>query len=175
VTGVLANRQLTYSVVDTRLGWMGVLASAAGLRRLTLPRPSIQEATVLLGPVGDGAQWSPQLFVDLAAKLQAYLRGQRVDFTDALDLYGATDFQHRVWRTARQIGYGQTRSYRWLAGCLGRPEAARAVGQALARNPLPIIIPCHRVVATSGRLGGFSGGVETKARLLHLEGVAINH
>jgi len=155
------------------MGWVGVLASNAGLLRLTLPQPSPQEARQLLGINSYVATWSPQLFAGLVARLQAYYRGQRVVFNDMIDLSGATDFQHQVWLTARQIAYGQTRSYRWLAGLLGRPQSARAVGQALARNPLPIIIPCHRVVASSGRLGGFHGGIDTKLRLLRLEGVVV--
>jgi len=96
----------------------------------------------------------------------AYFTGQRVDFPDRLDLSGATPFQRGVWQAARLIPYGETRSYAWVAGQIGKPKAARAVGQALGRNPLPLIVPCHRVLAADGGIGGFSGGVEMKKYLL---------
>ena len=92
-----------------------------------------------------------------------------MDFPDKLDLARATRFQQDVWQITRTIPYGETRSYAWVAGQLGLPMAVRAVGQALARNPLPIIIPCHRVVGSHGGLGGFRGGLEMKRHLLNLE------
>ncbi|GAH65608.1 unnamed protein product, partial [marine sediment metagenome] len=94
-------------------------------------------------------------------------------FPDRLDLSGATDFQRKVWETTRLIPYGETRSYAWVAEQIKQPRALRAVGQALGRNPLPIIVPCHRVVASNGKPGGFTGGIEVKKRLLHLEGAAV--
>ncbi|MFH1652060.1 MAG: MGMT family protein, partial [Chloroflexota bacterium] len=99
-------------------------------------------------------------------------RGVPVAFPDALDLEAATEFQRRVWRAAREIPYGETRSYAWIAGKLGQPGATRAVGQALGRNPLLIVIPCHRVLAGDGSLGGFRGGLPWKKFLLGLEKVA---
>jgi len=106
-------------------------------------------------------------------RFRFYLSGDKITFPDELDLSGATPFQRKVWEITRLIPYGETRSYAWVAEQVNKPRAARAVGQALARNPLPIIIPCHRVVTIDGRLGGFSGGVETKSRLLHLEASTI--
>jgi len=94
-------------------------------------------------------------------------------FPDRLDLSGATPFQRMVWEATRLIPYGETRSYAWVAGQVNKPGAARAVGQALGRNPLPIIIPCHRVIRGDGSLGGFSNGLEVKERLLHLENPAF--
>jgi len=84
-------------------------------------------------------------------------------------LAGTTRFQQNVWRMVRNIPCGETRSYGWVAKQLGLPRAARAVGQALARNPVPIVIPCHRVIGSDGNLGGFGGGVKIKKFLLHLE------
>jgi methylated-DNA-[protein]-cysteine S-methyltransferase len=101
-----------------------------------------------------------------------YFSGRRQDFSDALDLTAATPFQRRVWLAARLIPYGETRSYCQLAASIGQPGTARAVGQALARNPLAIIVPCHRVLKADGRLGGFGGGAEMKRFLLSLEAVA---
>ncbi len=97
------------------------------------------------------------------------MAGHKVAFPDALDLSAATSFQRQVWQITRLIPYGETRSYSWLAEQLGKAGAVRAVGQALGRNPLPIIIPCHRVVAKDGQLGGYTGGVEIKRYLLNLE------
>jgi len=106
-------------------------------------------------------------------RFKTYFRGGKIIFPDELDLSGATPFQRKVWEITRLIPYGETRSYAWVAEQVNNPQAARAVGQALARNPLPIIIPCHRVITTNGKLGGFSGGVETKRRLLQLEAPTI--
>jgi len=103
-------------------------------------------------------------------RLGAYFAGHRVDFTDKLDLSAATAFQREVWEAARLVPCGETRSYKWVAGQIKKPKAVRAVGQALGRNPLPVIIPCHRVLAGNGGLGGFTGGLEMKRFLLRLEG-----
>jgi methylated-DNA-[protein]-cysteine S-methyltransferase len=158
-----------YVTIDTRLGWVGILGSARGIRRTTLPQASAEEARRLLGVPLDHAELSPGSFQDLSARLKGYFRGERVDFPDKLDLTGATHFQARVWEVTRLIPYGESRSYRWLGVQMGKPGAARAVGGALSRNPLPIIIPCHRVVASGGGLGGFSGGLDWKRCLLDLE------
>lgn len=107
-------------------------------------------------------------------QLTAYFIGCPVYFPDELDLSRATPFQRRVWQAARLIPYGQTRSYAWVAGQAGAPLAARAVGQALGMNPLPVIIPCHRVLASDGAMGGFTGGLEMKQRLLALEREGIS-
>jgi len=104
--------------------------------------------------------------------LRDYFAGQRVAFADELDLSRATVFQRGVWQLTRLIPYGETRSYGWVAERLGKAGAGRAVGQALGRNPLPVIIPCHRVVAKDGGLGGYSGGVAEKGYLLRLESAA---
>ena len=101
--------------------------------------------------------------------MRDYFRGGRQTFPDDLDLSEGTPFQQAVWRTARSIPYGETRSYGWIAAAIDRPRAARAVGQAMGSNPLAIIIPCHRVVAGDGGLGGFGGGLDIKRRLLLME------
>ena len=151
------------------MGWVGVLASAKGLLGTTLPQRSEQEARQLLNDGVNSATWSPYLFDDLVERLKAYFSGRRRTFPDELDLSRATPFQRKVWETTRLIPYGETRSYFWVAEQIKKPGAGRAVGQALGSNPLPVIIPCHRVVASDGRLGGFSGGLEVKEHLLWLE------
>jgi methylated-DNA-[protein]-cysteine S-methyltransferase len=102
-------------------------------------------------------------------RLASYFAGHKVDFPDRLDLSAAYDFQREVWEATRLIPYGETRSYSWVAAQIEKPKAVRAVGQALGRNPLPVIIPCHRVLASDGALGGFGGGLVMKRFLLNLE------
>ncbi len=164
--------ELKYTTFNTDIGWVGVLGSAKGLLQTTLPQPSAQEAENLLGDRVKDATWSDIFFADLMKRLRNYFGGQRVTFPDELDLSQATAFQREVWEVTRLIPYGETRSYTWVAEQLGKAGAVRAVGQALARNPLPIIIPCHRVVASDGKLRGYSGGAEMKRYLLHLEASA---
>lgn len=165
-------QELFYSVFDTAAGWVGLLGSTTGLLRITLPRDSEREAGHLLGESLNRAVSSPHRFEDIIERLRAYFIGHRVDFPDRLDFTLATPFQREVWQVARLITYGDTRSYSWIAGNIGKPKAARAVGQALGRNPFPIIVPCHRVLTADGGLGGFSGGIQMKKYLLSLEGVA---
>jgi len=157
-----------YFIFNTPAGYSGILASARGLLRTTLPHPSDEEVHQLLGGINQ-ARWSPDFFQDLAERLRDYFAGNKVAFPDRLDLTGATAFQRKVWEITRLISYGESRSYKWLAEQIKKPGAWRAVGQALGSNPLPIIIPCHRVLASNGSLGGFSGGLEMKRYLLALE------
>jgi len=158
-----------YVIFDTAAGWVGILGSAAGLCRATLPQPSKHAAYISLGDDLKDARETPPRFADLVERYRAYFHGQRVEFTDALDLAGASPFQCAVWRAACDIPYGQTRSYSWVAERAGNPRAVRAAGQALSVNPLPIIVSCHRVLAKDGGLGGYSGGLPVKKMLLELE------
>ena len=161
--------QLKYIIFNTDTGWVGILASARGLLGITLPQRSAEEANQLLGDGANHATWSPRLSDDLMERLKAYFNGHKVTFADELNLCQTTAFQRKVWEITRLIPYGETRSYAWVAQQISRPQSAQAVGQALARNPLPIIIPCHRVVTSDGRLGGYSGGLEMKRYLISLE------
>jgi len=166
------SEEVKYTVSHTSMGWVGILSSAQGLLRTTLPQHSAQQARHRLGESSNDAVWLPGLFDDLIRRFRIYFSGGEITFPDELDLSGATHFQRRVWEITRLIPYGETRSYTWVAQQVGKPGAVRAVGQALARNPLPVIIPCHRVLAIDGGLGGFSGGAEMKRLLLHLENSA---
>jgi len=164
--------ELKYITFNTDMGCIGVLGSVKGLLCATLPQRSAQEAHQLLGDSANYATWSPHLFEDLMERLRAYFGGHKVAFPDRLDLSGATPFQREVWEITRLIPYGETRSYIWVAEQIKRPGAVRAVGQALGRNPLSVIVPCHRVLNIDGKLGGFSEGVEMKRQLLFLEASA---
>ena len=161
---------LAFVLFDTCLGWMGMVSSPSGLRKVILPQKSREAVLYQIMNYGCAAgEQSPALFGDLPYRLRRYLEGEPVDFPDKLDLVEATRFQRNVWQVVRAIPYGETRSYGRVANKLGLPKAARGVGQALARNPLPIVIPCHRVISSNGSLGGFGGGVEIKEFLLRLE------
>ena len=150
------------------MGWVGILGSDSGLLAATPPQSSAREAERRLGDRLKNATRSEKPFRETVERLRAYFAGQRMDFPDELELSSATNFQRQVWRLTRLIPYGETRSYGWIAKRLGK-RGARAVGQALARNRLPVIIPCHRVVTGDGGLGGYSGGVGVKKSLLRLE------
>ncbi len=164
--------ELRYTTFNTAIGWVGMLGSASGLLCITLPHRSVQEAIQLLGDSVNHATQAPQLFEDLMERLRSYFSGHKVTFPDKLDLSRGTTFQREVWEITRTIPYGETRSYGWIAGQIKKPRAVRAVGQALGRNPLPVIVPCHRVLASDGKLGGYSGGLEMKRHLLRLEASA---
>ncbi len=151
------------------MGWVGMLSGLKGLLATTLPQGSADDANHQLGSRAKRAVLSEEAFSGLTERLKSYFSGGRVDFSDKLDLSVVTDFQAKVYETSQLIPYGETRSYGWVAAQMNNPGAARAVGQALGRNPLPIIVPCHRVVADDGGLGGFTGGLETKRRLLNME------
>lgn len=150
-------------------GWLGLLGSPQGLRRLVPPQPSRGEVLFFLRDYLAGAAPDSSPFEELLYRLKVYFGGQSVGFEDTLDLETATPFQRQVWGAARRIPYGERRSYSWVAEGIGRPGIARAVGQALARNPVPIIIPCHRVVTKGGKMGGFSYGQSMKQYLLQIE------
>jgi len=102
-------------------------------------------------------------------ELDAYFAGRQKLFRQKIKFIEGTAFEHKVWRALNGIPFGETRSYRWIAECAGSPKAARAAGQALKKNPLPIIRPCHRIIASDGSPGGYSGGVEVKQWLLSHE------
>lgn len=159
--------KLTYAVFKTNGGWVGILGSPAGLRRVIWQEPSEKQALISLGV--NGAVKGQ--YENLIRRFKDYFSGKRVDFPDKVDLSEGTPFQRAVWQAARLIPYGQKQSYGWIAKKIGKPGAARAVGQALGRNPLSIIVPCHRVIAGDGKLGGFTGGLAAKKRLLALEKV----
>lgn len=160
---------IKFAIVHTKLGWVGVSGSGAGLVFLMLPKSSRKAALSEIKEFAPDALEETSAFDDLPNRLQRYFNGEMVLFRDRLDLSGATGFYRAVWDATSSIPYGETRTYAWVAQQIGNPRAPRAVGGALARNPFPIIVPCHRVVASNGNLGGFSGGLELKRRLLEME------
>jgi len=160
---------IRFATVHTKYGWVGLVGSEAGLIVLTLPKSSRKAALSEIKESAADAVEDTSAFSDLPDRLRRYFNGENVSFSDKLGLDGASPFDRAVWKATVAIPYGETRSYAWVAQQIGRPRACRAVGGALARNPFPIIVPCHRVVASSGSLGGFGGGLALKQRLLGQE------
>ena len=161
-----------YSFVATGLGWVGILASPRGIRRLTLPQVSRAMAHACLelseSDVGPGHALAMPL--DIEGRLEQFFLGQETAFHDVLDVVGTT-FQKKAWEVVRSIPWAETRTYTWVADAMGHPGAPRAVGQAMRANPAPFVVPCHRVIGMDGRLCGYGGpeGVELKRRLLEME------
>ena len=164
---------LAYDIFETPHGWVGVLASERGIRRTTLPETTIESCREKLGEAIETAERTPENFVELRRKIELFLDGENVDFGDVpIDVVDASPFLRAAWQACRTIPTGETRPYRWLASAAGRPNAPRAAGQAMARNRLPFLIPCHRVIASDGSLGGYGSGktrLELKKRLLDME------
>jgi methylated-DNA-[protein]-cysteine S-methyltransferase len=169
--------EMHYCLFDTAIGACGIAWNERGLTRLQLPETD-RSATErrLRASAAKASQGAPAEIDQLIAVIQDYMTGRSVDFTAvAIDLRDVEPFQRKVYEAARSIPWGQIASYGELARQTGSPGAARAVGHALSRNPVPVIIPCHRILAKGHRIGGFSapGGTFTKERLLALEGVRI--
>lgn len=157
-------------IFKSRWGWMGLAQSSAGITSVVLSKSSKRAVQASLG-LYDAAQVAPSPRLRSAQKqLIEYLGGKRIAFTMPLDLSQGTAFQRRVWNVLRHVPYGRLSSYRSVAVRVGGTRYARAVGNAVGSNPVPILVPCHRVVAHDGSLGGFSCGLPVKRKLLALEG-----
>jgi O-6-methylguanine DNA methyltransferase len=158
---------------DSPLGALRVASTARGLAFLELPHASGRGLSGWLRRQPHPVEVAPGLGRqrDAMRQILEYLEGRRREFALPLDLRG-TPFQLQVWRALLEIPYGETRSYGEIARAVGRPGATRAVGNANGANPVALVVPCHRVIQSGGRLGGFGGGVELKARLLALERAA---
>ena len=163
--------ELVYDVFDTSLGWIAAVMSHRGVVRMCLPEPTPDAAIDRCMPELEQAARDPERVSSVAAAVEAYCAGKRPDLSDVpVDMTGASQFFAQAWEACRTIPAGETRSYAWLAAAAGSPRAARGAGQAMARNRVPLLVPCHRVVGSDGTLHGFGGsGLGLKARLLELE------
>lgn len=155
---------------DTKIGSMLCASTGRGLAYVRLPRAGGRGFADWLRRQARGAELRTGFAPNKAAVQQIleYLDGKRSEFTLPLDLRG-TEFQRRVWHALLEIPYGRTRSYAEVAQAIGEPTAVRAVGAANGANPCALVVPCHRVVASGGKLGGYGGGLPLKRRLLALE------
>lgn len=152
------------------LGRIQVAATQEGVCRLGLPAHPVEDFLGAILKIFDPGILiqNRDIFDDLYNQLEEFLAGGRQVFSIALDLRG-TPFQVQVWEALSEIPFGETRSYRDIAGRIGRPKAVRAVGQANHVNPVPVVIPCHRVIGADGGLTGYGGGISLKKQLLDLE------
>lgn len=155
---------LVYKTINSRVGMLKLVASEKGL--VAILWENDKPSRVRLGEMIEDN--SHPVLLETERQLGEYFAGRRRQFSVRLDMRG-TSFQKNVWEALLAIPFGETRSYGQLARQLGNPKATRAVGAANGRNPLSIVVPCHRVIGSSGKLTGFAGGMETKAHLLDLE------
>lgn len=176
-------KPMAYCLFDTAIGVCGIAwrkadgaDAAPAVTRFQLPEATAAETDSILAERTRAVEAAapPPAIAEVIEKVRRHFRGDLQDFSEVrVEPEGAGPFALAVYAAARNIPAGEVRTYGELARVLKRPSAARAVGQALGRNPVPLIIPCHRILGASGKLGGFSahGGIATKARMLQIEGV----
>lgn len=146
-----------YEVLESPVGTIYLIFSTAALTRIRYERPK-------------GIPLKKTAFSSLAKKeLTEYFEKGRREFTCKTEFTEGTDFERLVWNALKEVPYGETKTYKWMAEKIGKPRAFRAVGQALGKNPLAIIFPCHRIIESDGSLGGYSSGTDIKRRLLEIE------
>jgi methylated-DNA-[protein]-cysteine S-methyltransferase len=158
-----------YKIIQSPVGDLKLVASPRGLVAVLWEKDDPKR--VRLSPLVN--DYNHPILGETERQLKEYFQGQRKSFSLKLDLIG-TRFQNEVWQALLKIPFGETRSYGQLARLLGNPRAMRAVGAANGKNPISIIVPCHRVIGASGKLIGFAGGLKIKALLLQLEGNTIH-
>ncbi len=146
-----------YDTYESPVGTLYIIFSSTFLTGVSFTRPD--DVPLKKGTI-------PARFI---SEMNGYFKGSVKRFKQKIRFLKGTDFEQDVWRALNEIPFGETRTYKWIAESIGRRGAARAVGQALSKNPIPIIVPCHRVIESDGSMGGFSSGVETKVRLLDME------
>ncbi|MGH8137838.1 MAG: methylated-DNA--[protein]-cysteine S-methyltransferase [Steroidobacteraceae bacterium] len=153
-----------YKMAESPVGWLKLVASDEGLAAILWEKNNPRRV-----PLSNAVeQNSHPILLETERQLAEYFAGRRTTFCLKLDFRG-TEFQRRVWAALLTIPYGETRSYAQIATQIGHPSAVRAVGAANGRNPISIVAPCHRVIGSTGKLTGFGGGLDAKARLLALE------
>ena len=170
---------ISYSNFLTSFGWVYIAKSTKGLCQILFPdntKETFQHPFSCLNLTKIGRHYSSvkiqrndSLLKSEVELLKEYFNGKQVCFNFALDLRLGTEFQRKVWRKLQEIPYGEYRSYKWVAEQIGHPLAARAVGMANNKNPLPPVIPCHRVIGSNGSLTGYAFGISIKKRLLEME------
>jgi methylated-DNA-[protein]-cysteine S-methyltransferase len=148
---------LCYDVFDSPLGPLYLIFSGGALAGVSFAKPA---------GIAFRRGSAPAKFMK---ELAAYFQGLDTGFSQKIRFLSGTDFEKKIWLLLRDIPYGETRTYKWVAERVGNPLATRAVGRALSKNPIPIVLPCHRVVESKGSIGGYSSGVDIKKRLLDLE------
>ena len=163
----------SYDVIESELGPLLAAVTDRGLARISYDPDPERELETLARLAGPRILRAPGALDETRRELDDYFAGKRTAFDLQLDLRGVMGFTLDVLSELGKIPYGQTATYRELAGRAGNPRAARAVGMVMNRNPIPIVLPCHRIVGASGQLVGYGGGLDRKERLLRLEGAIL--
>jgi methylated-DNA-[protein]-cysteine S-methyltransferase len=145
-----------YDTFESPIGTLYLIVAGKVLRRIDFKKPAQIPRKDIASHL-------------IKKELKEYFEHGKDEFTQKIDPVNGTEFEKNVWLSLREIPFGETRTYKWLAEKIGKPNASRAVGQALGKNPLPIILPCHRIIESDGSLGGYSGGIDIKRRLLDME------
>jgi O-6-methylguanine DNA methyltransferase len=167
-------RRLRYTVFPSRIGPIGLAATDRGICRLAMNADRATFGVELEARYKCEAVRADRSFGNEREILEKYFQGKGKHFDCSLHFVDGTDFQQHVWKALRTIPYGQVRSYAWVAREIGHPRAVRAVGGANGKNPIAIIVPCHRVIRSDGGLGGFGAGPEVKRELLRIEGMILS-
>ena len=167
---------MRYSVFKTLFGWMGVVEGGKGIKRIILPHSERAEVEKDIFQEFPGVEKNDAHLRPLADILVKYFKGEKFTPSFSFDAAGYTEFLVTVWKTTQTIPWGEVRSYQWVSTQIKTPGSFRAVGNALGKNPFPIVVPCHRVIRSDGTLGGFSApeGILLKQRLLQLEGAMFD-
>ena len=165
---------VAYDFADSPVGQLLLAATARGVCRISFEPEAEAELESLARAHGVRVLRSARPLDPPKRELDEYFEGRRHEFGVDVDLAAVPSFQQLVLAELRRVPYGRTDTYGGLAARIGRPRAARAVGGALNRNPVPIVVPCHRIVGASGSLVGYAGGLERKQRLLELEGTLLS-
>lgn len=155
--GGAARHQLCYDIFDSPLGPLRIEFSGGFLTGISFKKPS---------GIPFKKNCAPGIF---KKELASYFEGTGTGFTPQIKFLVGTEFERKVWESLNEVPFGETRTYKWVAERVGSPSAVRAVGRALSKNPVPIVIPCHRIIESDGSIGGYSSGVDTKRRLLEME------
>lgn len=161
---------IEYNIKESSLGYILLVARNGRLFRLDIMAGEPHLIKKELAAAYPGSVESEKPFREIREDLDRYFKGEKVEFRAEIDISGLRPFTQKVLKELMNIPYGELRSYGWIGKRLGYPSASRAVGQAVGRNPIPIIIPCHRVIRQDGNIGGFSSGIHIKKMLLSIEG-----
>jgi methylated-DNA-[protein]-cysteine S-methyltransferase len=154
---------VVYDVFESPVGMLYLIFSQKTLTGITFKKPADIAFKKGAAPKG------------FLSELQDYFHGIGKSFNQKTKFLKGTDFEKKIWSSLKDIPFGETRTYKWMAEKAGNPMAMRAVGQALSKNPIPIVLPCHRVIESDGSIGGYSSGVKIKVRLLEMEYYAKKH
>lgn len=153
----MKKHSLLYDIFESPVGTLFLIFSGSSLVKISFEKPS---------DIAFKKGSAPGSFIK---ELKSYFQGSNAGFSQQIKFLAGTDFERNIWTLLKDIPYGETRTYKWIAERAGNPSATRAAGRALSKNPIPIVLPCHRVIESDGSVGGYSSGVSIKVRLLELE------